>query len=175
LKRKVTIPKKAKTHTPPETEFCEHEWLKLKPKGLVFEGTHFVFILENLEKNAFLPLRFPVLTADLLGLPGRKSLWKKSLGNLSGQILKEWDVHLQRCVFVKQALGRHRVRLYYKKDGTEQFLEQDLENVLGFSLEARLPFYATRAYIHDSQVGTSTHENFIINQKWTDGRQRYLM
>lgn len=169
---KKTAPAKKIVKTP---EFCEFEWLKLTPKGIVFEGNHFVFILEDAEKKSFLPLRFSLQSGDLLGVPNLKSLWKKSLTTLNENLFKTWDIQLLRCVFIKQESGRHRVKLYYKKDGVEQFLEQDLENVLGFSMEAKLPFYASRAYIQDSQIGEPANENFIMNQKWTDGRQRYLM
>jgi hypothetical protein len=155
--------------------FCDYEWLKLSPRSLVFEGNHFVLILEDSEKKAVLPLRFSIESGDLLGVPNLKSLWKKSLTTINEHLFKAWNVELQRCVFVKQVSGRHRVRLYYSKDGEQQFMEQDLDNVLGMSLEAKLPFYASRAYIENSKVGSANNENFIVNQKWTDGRQKYLM
>ncbi len=173
-RKKVSIPK-INSNDISASEFCNFEWLKLTPKGIVFEGSHFVFILEDTAQKAYLPLRFSVQSADLLGVPNLKSLWRKSLTTLSETFFKEWDVELQRCVFVKNVSGRHRVKLFYKKDGVERFFEQDLENVLGMTLDAKLPFYASRAYIHDSQIGEPNHENFIINQKWTDGRQKYLM
>jgi hypothetical protein len=175
LKRKtVKIPKKSASPAI-LPEFCTVEWLELHPKGIVFEGSHFVFILEDEAKTAYLPLRFPIQSADLLGIPNLKSLWKKSLATINDELFKSWNVRMQRCAFIKQSSGRHRVKLFYSKDGVEQYLEQELENVLGICLEGKLPFYATRAYIQDSQVGTPGDENFIINQKWTDGRQRYLM
>ena len=136
LKRKeIRIPKKA-AKTPATDdftpEFCPHEWLALEPKGIVFEGNHFVFILENQERKAFLPLRFSLQSADLLGVPNVKSLWRKSLTTLNESLFKSWDIKLTRCAFIKQAGNRHRVKLYYSKDGREEAFEQDLENVLGF-------------------------------------------
>lgn len=154
-------------------EYCAVEWLQLHPKGIVFEGSHFVFILEDESQRAFLPLRFPLASADLLGLPNIKSLWRKSLSTVTDALFKQWNIEPQRCVFVKQNQDRHRVKIFYKKDGEERFFEQDLENILGLCLESELPFYATRAYMQDAQI--DKNEFFIVNQKWTDGRQKYLM
>lgn len=173
-----TVPKAATTLPSDDftADFCRYEWLELHPKGIVFEGNHFVFLLEDEAKKIMLPLRFPLQSADLLSVPNLKSLWKKSLTTLQGSLFKEWDISLTRCAFFKQDSGRHRVKLFYSKDGQERFLEQDLENVLGMCLEGALPFYATRAYIQDSQVATPANENFIIeNQKWTGALQKYLM
>jgi len=157
-------------------EFCPVEWIELRPKGLVFEGHHFVFILEDLQKTLTMPLRFPLSSADLIGLSNVQSIWKKSLTTLNENLFKSWNISLQRCVFYKQTEGRHRVKLFYAKDGENHYLEQDLENVLGLCMESKLPFYATRSYICESQVGTQKNENFILlNQKWTDARQKYLM
>lgn len=155
--------------------YCDFEWHELYPKGIVFEGNHFVFILENEEKKSFLPLRFPIQSADLLGVPNLKSLWKKSLGTINQDLFKAWDVQLQRCVFIKHSLGRHTVKLYYTKEGQERFLEQSIDKVLGLCLEAELPFYATKSYIQECQVSEQKNEIFLVNQKWTEGRQKYLM
>ncbi len=158
-----------------EGRHCDLEWLELLPKGVVFEGNHFVFILENESKKAFLPLRFPIQSADLLGIPNLKSLWKKSLSTLQQEFFKKWNVHFQRCVFIKHSLGKHHVKIYYTKDGVEQFLEVALDKILGLCLEGELPFYATRNYIHECQVSDQRNEIFLVNQGWTEGRQKYLM
>jgi hypothetical protein len=169
--KKITTSEAAKQ----ESGYCDFEWLELLPKGIVFEGSHFVFILENESKKAFLPLRFPIQSADLLGIPNLKSLWKKSLTTLQQDFFKQWNVQFQRCVFIKQSLGKHYVKVYYSKDGQEQDLELPLEKVLGLCLEAELPFYATRDYIHQNQVSDQKNEIFLVNQRWTEGRQKYLM
>ena len=158
-----------------ESGSCDFEWLELLPKGVVFEGNHFVFILENESKKAFLPLRFPIQSADLLGIPNLKSLWKKSLTTLQQEFFKQWNVQFQRCVFIKHSLGKHHVKVYYMKDGVEQSLDVALDKVLGLCLEAELPFYATRNYIHECQVSDQKNEIFLVNQRWTEGRQKYLM
>jgi hypothetical protein len=169
--------KKIEVSSPAESEvnYCDFEWLELFPKGIVFEGNHFVFILEDKTQKAFLPLRFPIQSADLLGVPNLKSLWKKSLTTVNQELFKIWDVQLQRCVFIKHSLGKHQVKLYYTKEGKEFSLEQSLDKVLGLSLEAELPFFATRSYIQECQVSDQKNEIFLVNQKWTEGRQRYLM
>jgi hypothetical protein len=169
--------KKVEVGSPIESEagYCDFEWLELFPKGIVFEGNHFVFILEDEVHKAFLPLRFPIQSADLLGVPNLKSLWKKSLTTLTQDLFKLWDVQLQRCVFIKHSLGKHQVKLYYRKDGKECFLEQSLDKVLGLALDAELPFFATRSYIQECQVSDQKNEIFLVNQKWTEGRQKYLM
>lgn len=163
-----------------DKNFCEVEWLELFPKGVVFEGSHFVLILENEEKKAVLPLRFPVQAADLLGALNHQSLWKKSLGFFTSELFKHWNVEIQRCVFTghdekKPGVTKHRVKLFYTKDGKTQFAESALDQVLGLCMEAQLPFYATRDYIQKSQVLEQDHENFLQKQKWTEGGQRYLM
>jgi hypothetical protein len=158
-----------------EASYCNFEWLELFPKGIIFEGNHFVFILEDETEKCFLPLRFPIQSADLLGVPNLKSLWKKSLTTVHQELFKQWDVQLQRCVFVKHSLGKHHVKVYYKKEGSEKFLEQTIDKVLGLCLEAELPFYATRTYIQECQVADQNNEIFLVNQKWTEGRQKYLM
>lgn len=158
-----------------ESSYCDFEWLELLPKGIVFEGNHFVFILENEEKKSFLPLRFSLQSADLLGVPNLKSLWKKSLTTLHQDLFSTWNIQFQRCVFVKHSLGKHHVKLYYTKDGKEEVFEQVLDKVLGLCLEAELSFFATRSYIQDCQVSDQKNEIFLLNQKWTDGRQKYLM
>ncbi len=155
--------------------YCDFEWVELFPKGIVFEGNHFVFILEDGEQKSFLPLRFPVQSADLLGVPNLKSLWKKSLTTLNQELFKLWDVQLQRCVFLKHSLGKHHVKLYYKKQGEQHTFEHTLDKVLGLVLEAELPFFATKSYIQECQVSDQKNEIFLVNQKWTEGRQRYLM
>lgn len=178
---KVTRQRKIKNKTTPlpseqsDVGYCDFEWLELAPKGIVFEGNHFVFILEDDSEKFFLPLRFPIQSADLLGVPNLKSLWKKSLTTVNQELFKQWDIQLQRCVFIKHSLGKHHVKLYYKKEGRELFFEQTLDKVLGLSLEAELPFFATKSYIHECQVADQNNEIFLVNQKWTEGRQRYLM
>lgn len=156
-------------------EYCEHEWLDLKPKGVVFEGGHFVFLLENKAKSAILPLRFPVQSADLLGVANMQSLWRKSLNHLVNDLFKTWDIQAQRCVFIKHVNGKHQVRLCYRKDQVDTFFEAPLDQVLGLCLESQLPFYAARSYIAESQILEQNDEIFLQKQKWTDGRQRYLM
>ena len=178
VKHTVTRKKQIKATTDSaktESGSCDFEWLELLPKGVVFEGNHFVFILENENKKAFLPLRFPIQSADLLGIPNLKSLWKKSLSTLNQEFFKQWNVQFQRCVFIKHSLGKHHVHVYYMKEGVEQFLEVALDKVLGLCLEAELPFYATRNYIHECQVSDQKNEIFLVNQRWTEGRQKYLM
>jgi hypothetical protein len=157
------------------SDFCEFEWLEMKPKGIVFEGGHFVFILENNEKRAILPLRYPVQTADLLGLANMQSLWRKSLGFMFQQAFENWDIHFQRCTFIKHVSGKHLVRLYYMKEQSEGFFESYLDQVLGLCLESQIPFYATRDYVAKSQILEQDNENFLQKQKWTEGTQRYLM
>ena len=64
----------------PNALFCRYEWQKLTPKGVVFEGHHFVLILEDVSQNIQLPLRFPLQTGDMLTV-NTSSLWKKSLSD----------------------------------------------------------------------------------------------
>src|SRR4051812_33905941 len=112
-------------------DFCTLEWLLLKPKGLIFEGGHFVFILENAEKRAVLPLRYPVHTVDLLSVGGGESMWRKSLASLLSSTLPAWGIRFQRCVFITQQKGKHTVHLYYIKDGEVSFIKAPFEQVLG--------------------------------------------
>jgi hypothetical protein len=156
-------------------EFCEHEWIELTPKGIVFEGSQFIFMLENTDKKAVLPLIFSLQNAELAVSPQGKSLWKKSLTHFVQTVFKHWDVELRRCVFIQHDRGQHIVRLFYVKDGEEQFLEAPLDQLFGAGLEAQVRFFATREYIADSQVLEGSPEIILQKQRWTEGRQRYLM
>lgn len=156
-------------------DFSTCEWLRLEPKGVVFEGGHFVFILENEEKRAVLPVRYPAQAADLLAVGQSRTLWRKSLGYLLRNSLGSWGIEFRRCVFIKHQKGQHTVRLYYIKDGESAYIEAALDQVLGICMEGQLPYYATRAYIAESQILEPDNEIFLQKQRWTEGAQRYLM
>lgn len=155
--------------------FCGHEWQKLTPKGVVFEGHHFVLILEDAEQKIQLPLRFPLQSGDMLTVPNAGSVWKKSLATLQERFFPSLGIEFRRCVFVPVKSESHRVKLYYRKQGVEFFFESDLDRVLGLCLEAKLPFYATSSYIQQAKINSGDSEIFLQNQRWTDGRQKYLM
>ncbi len=155
--------------------FCGYEWLQLNPKGIVFEGHHFVLILEDKTQKIQLPLRFPLQSGDMISVSNAQSLWKKSLTTLQEKLFPMMDIRLQRCVFVPEKSDGHRVKLFFVKQGVETFLEGDLDRILGMCLEARLPFYATSSYIQQAKVNSKDSEIFLQNQRWTDGRQKYLM
>lgn len=158
--------------------FCEHEWMELHPKGLVFEGSHFVFLLENAREQVVLPLRYPIQAVELLGAVHMQSLWKRSLTFLRNEILADEKIEFKRCVFSRQAGGQHIVKLFYVRDGESRFIEKDLEHVLGVAIEAELPFYATRSYIQETKVsGAEDQKNhsILMNQQWTESSQKYLM
>ncbi|MCC6138666.1 MAG: hypothetical protein IT287_08530 [Bdellovibrionaceae bacterium] len=157
------------------TAFCGYEWLQLAPKGVIFEGHHFVLILEDKEKKVQLPLRFPLQSADMISVPNMMSIWKKSLATVHEKLFPMLDLKLQRCVFIPGKGEQHRVKVFFIKDGAEKFLESDLDRILGLCLEAKLPFYATRSYIQQAKVNGEENEIFLQNQRWTDGRQKYLM
>lgn len=158
-----------------ESSFCGIEWLQLAPKGVVFEGHHFVLILEDKSKKVQLPLRFPLQSGDMISVPNVMSIWKKSLATLQEKLFPLLDLKLQRCVFIPGKGEQHRVKVFFIKDGAEKFLESDLDRILGLCLEAKLPFYATRSFIQQAKVNDEENENFLQNQRWTDGRQKYLM
>lgn len=158
--------------------FCAHEWIELRPKGLIFEGAHFVFLLENETEKVVLPLRFPLQAVELIGAVHMQSLWKRSLSFLRTEILKEENMEFKRCVFIKHTSGHHIVKLFYIRDGESRFIEKDLEHVLGLAIEAELPFYATRAYIQETKVSDveeQKNQAILMNQQWTDSPQKYLM
>jgi hypothetical protein len=158
-----------------EASFCGYEWVQLTPKGVVFEGHHFVFILEDKEKQTQMPVRFPLQSADLISLPNMVSIWKKSLTTLNEKLFPKLDVRLQRCVFIPKKGERSRVKVFYIRNKMEEFIESDLDKVLGLCLDAKLPFYATRSYIQQSKVSAQDNEIFLQNQRWTEGQQKYLM
>lgn len=155
--------------------FCGYEWLQLNPKGIVFEGHHFVLILEDKEKQIQLPIRFPLQSGDMISAGNMMSIWKKSLATLQEKFFPLVDLKLQRCVFIPAKGDAHRVKVFFIKDGAEKFLESDLDRILGMCLEAKLPFYATRTYIQQAKLGSADSEIFLQNQRWTDGSQKYLM
>ncbi len=158
--------------------FCAHEWLELRPKGLIFEGTHFIFLLENEAEQVVLPLRYPLQAVELIGAVHMQSLWKRSLSFLRTEILKDEKIEFKRCVFARHTSGQHFVKLFYIRDGEIRFIEKDLEHVLGLAIEAELPFYATRAYIQETKVSTvddQKNQSFLLNQQWTESRQKYLI
>lgn len=154
---------------------CDFEWLKLIPKGVVFEGHHFVLILEDKEKQIQLPIRFPLQSGDMISVPNMISVWKKSLTTIQEKLFPMLDLELKRCVFMPGNSEQHRVKVFFIKDGIEKFLESDLDRILGLCLEAKLPFYATRSYIQQAKINAGENEIFLQNQRWTDGRQKYLM
>ncbi len=158
-----------------EDSFCGFEWLKLIPKGIVFEGHHFVMILEDKEKQIQLPIRFPLQSGDMISVPNMVSVWRKSLSTIQDKFFPMLNLQLKRCVFVPHEGEQHRVKVFFIKDGIEKFLESDLDRILGLCLEAKLPFYATRSYIQQAKTNAGENEIFLQNQRWTDGRQKYLM
>lgn len=158
-----------------EDSFCGVEWLKLLPKGVIFEGHHFVLILEDKEKQIQLPIRFPLQSGDMISVPNMISIWRKSLTAIQDKLFPMLNLELKRCVFVPHEGESHRVKVFFIKDGIEKFLESDLDRILGLCLEAKLPFYATRSYIQQAKTNAGENEIFLQNQRWTDGRQKYLM
>ena len=173
--KKISNKKNKITKTNPSGDFCGVEWLQLMPKGVVFEGHHFVLILEDKEKKTQLPIRFPIQSGDMISVPNMISIWKKSLTTIQEKLFPMMDLELKRCVFIPGKIDTHKVKVFFVKDGAEKFFESDLDRILGLCLETKLPFYATRSYIEQAKTNAGENEIFLQNQRWTDGRQKYLM
>lgn len=156
-------------------ESCRYEWLELWPRDLIFEGSHFVLILENEERELVMPVRFSIQSAELLGAANLASLWKTSLQYAVDELFSQWEIELLRCTFAEHRLGNHKVKVFYSKDGGTKYFEKDLGTVLGLCLESNIPFYATKAYLKEIRDSQDNNEIFLLNQQWTDGRQKYLM
>lgn len=156
-------------------ESCKYEWLELRPRDLIFEGTHFVLILENIEQEVVMPVRFSMQSAELLGAANVESLWKTSLRTMIDELFVDWQVEWTRCTFMEHRLGHHKVRLFYTKEGKTAYIEKDLAALLGLCLESDVPFFATKEYIREVRDSQNGNEIFLLNQQWTDDRQKYLM
>lgn len=157
------------------SDFCSHEWLEFFPKDLIFEGSHFVLILEREAAEETLPLRFPMESAPLMGTAHFESLWKAGLEATVDEMLPTWGVELSRCVLREHRKGHHRVDLYSLVGGDEQKVSKDLSLVLGLCLAGGIPFYATRDYYQEVRDSQRDNEIFLLNQRWTEGSQKYLM
>lgn len=167
--------KKTKAIKSPAHEYMGPDWLELLPKGVVFEGHHFVLILEDKEKKTQLPIRFPIQSGDMISVNNMISIWKKSLTTIQEKLFPMMDLELKRAVFIPGKMETHKVKVFFVKEGVEKFFESDLDRILGLCLEAKLPFYASRSYIQQAKTNAAENEIFLQNQRWTDGRQKYLM
>ncbi len=167
--------KKSKAVTKPANDFSGADWIELTPKGVVFEGHHFVLILEDKEKKTQLPIRFPIQSGDMISVNNMISIWKKSLTTIQEKLFPMMDLELKRAVFIPGKIDNHRVKVFFVKEGVEKFFESDLDRILGLCLETKLPFFATSSYIQQAKTNAAENEIFLQNQRWTDGRQKYLM